>query len=297
MAHAPVRREGFAGQHHVIVPVPVRRSTGKHLLLEGLFVTDAGYFPQAEGHRVERPQGAATHLMIICVHGEGWAQCGPRRATLAPGDLAWLPADMPHAYGSSEEKPWSIVWAHFTGRETAAWLGQLSSDKTSGLLWLSFGRHNATTLGLEKVYAELETGYSLQQLLAASAALRTVFCRVMEKINSSGAAKTAAERTAAVRDEIIASPARAYRLNELAAAAGLSVPHFCVLFKKQTGYTPIDFLIRQRIRTSCRLLDTTASTIASIATEVGFDDPYYFSRCFHRVMGSSPRDYRKMVKG
>jgi len=297
MVHAPVRREGFAGQHHVVVPLPVRRSTAKHPLLESLCVTDAGYFPEAEGHRVERPQGAATHLIIVCLHGEGWARSGNRQVALAPGDLVWLPADTPHAYGSSDDKPWSIVWAHFTGRETTAWIHELSSDKTTRLFELSFGHHNATTLGLEKVYAELEVGYSLQHLVAASTALRAVFCRMMERANSSGAAKTAAERTATVRDEIINRPSRRYRLKELAAAAGLSVPHFCALFKKQTGYAPIDFLIRERIRVSCRLLDATSSTIGSIATEVGFEDPYYFSRCFHRVMGTSPRNYRKMIKG
>jgi transcriptional regulator GlxA family with amidase domain len=68
------------------------------------------------------------------------------------------------------------------------------------------------------------------------------------------------------------------------------------LFKQQTGYAPIDFLIRQRIRKACQLLDTTDASVAAIAEKVGFEDPYYFSRCFHRIMGSSPRTYRQSVK-
>ncbi len=109
--------------------------------------------------------------------------------------------------------------------------------------------------------------------------------------------RNATERTASVRDEITANPARTYRLEELSNAAGLSIPHFCTLFRKLTGYAPIDFHIRQRIRRACRLLDTTQGTVASIAAEVGFEDPYYFSRCFHRIMGVAPRTYRKAVKG
>jgi transcriptional regulator GlxA family with amidase domain len=100
-----------------------------------------------------------------------------------------------------------------------------------------------------------------------------------------------------MREEMINNPSRRYRLEELATGAGLSVPHFCLLFRQQTGYAPVDFLIRQRIRKACRLLDTTSSTIAAIAADVGFDDPYYFSRCFHRIMGTSPRTYRQAIKG
>lgn len=75
------------------------------------------------------------------------------------------------------------------------------------------------------------------------------------------------------------------------------MPHFCLLFRRQTGYSPIDFLIRQRIRQACRLLDGSQASVSAIASEVGFSDPYYFSRRFRNVMGVSPRDYRKAIKG
>jgi transcriptional regulator GlxA family with amidase domain len=100
-----------------------------------------------------------------------------------------------------------------------------------------------------------------------------------------------------VREHLRENLAQSHRLEELAAAAGLSVPHFCALFRRQTGYAPIDFLIRQRIQRACKLLDTTDKSIAMIATEVGYDDAYYFTRCFRRIVGSPPRAYRKIPKG
>ena len=295
MPNTPVRREGFAGQHLVVVPPSVRKTAAAHPLLKALNVTDAGYFPEAEGHRVERPQGASTHLVIICLKGEGWARSEGRTITAKPGSALWLPAHAAHSYGASENKPWTIVWAHFTGLEVPAWREELGWT-ASPIGHLDFSGHGVATLGLDRVYAALEHGYSVPHLLSASTAMRAVFCATYEAMNKSGAVKTAAERTAAVREELIAYPARTYRLQELAASAGLSTPHFCLLFRKQTGFAPIDFVIRQRIRQACRLLDTTQSTVAAIASEVGFEDAYYFSRCFHRVMGASPRDYRKTVK-
>jgi AraC family transcriptional regulator, arabinose operon regulatory protein len=297
MNAVPVRREGFAGQHLVVVPDPVRRASARHPLLRGLLVTDAGFFPKAAGHRVERPQGAATHLLILCLQGGGWARSGSKEEVIGAGECVWLPADTPHAYGAQAEKPWSIVFAHFTGDEVHAWQNELGWPKRLPFSVFRFASRGGATLGLDKVYAALEAGYSLSHLLAASAYLRCVFCASLEAEKTTGAPKSAAERTLSVRDEIVATPARPYRLHELAASAGLSVPHFCLLFRRQTGYAPIDFLIRQRIRRSCRLLDTTDTTISSIAAQCGFDDPYYFSRCFHRVMGTSPRNYRNAVKG
>ncbi|PTY03873.1 hypothetical protein DB347_21755 [Opitutaceae bacterium EW11] len=126
--------------------------------------------------------------------------------------------------------------------------------------------------------------------------MRATFCCVIRLTQQSGAPRSAAERTALVRAQLVRNPARSYRLSELATTAGLSVPHFSLLFRQQTGYAPIDFVIRQRIRAACRLLDTTPQSVTQIATEVGFSDPYYFSRAFRRVMGHSPSDYRRTVK-
>jgi len=260
-------------------------------------VTDAGYFPVAEGHRVERPQGASTHLIILCLHGKGWAKSRGRKVDVEMGDIVWLPAENPHSYGADDVDPWKILWAHFCGDHVDEWRQELGWAAKEPIGQFHFGQERISTLGLEKVYAQLEAGYSIQHLLGASTALCGVFCAALNLMMSSGAAKTAEERTAAVREEIEVDPARPYRLEELATAASLSVPHFSLLFRKQTGYAPIDFLIRQRIRTACRLLDRTQTTMAIAAAEVGFSDPYYFSRCFRNIMGVSPRDYRKRVKG
>lgn len=292
-----VRREGFERQHLIVVPPTVRARALKHPLLRGLLVTDAGYFPRAEGHRVERPQGSSTHLLILCLQGSGWVSSRGRTTPVQTGDIVWLTADTSHAYGATEGDPWKILWAHFCGDEVPAWRKELGWPDRDPFGTFHFGPERLSTLGLEKVYAHLEAGYSTQHLLGAATALRGVFCSALEQMLSAGALKTAEERTAAVRDDIVAEPARAFRLEELATSAGLSVPHFSLLFRRQTGYAPIDFVIRQRIRRACRLLDNSHATIASVAADVGFSDPYYFSRCFRQIMGVSPRDYRKRVKG
>ncbi len=158
MPKTPVRREGFAGQHQAVVPAPVRKAASTHALLKSLLVTDAGYYPAATGHRVERPQGASTHVVILCLHGKGWAKGGEKTVRVQQGDFIWLSADSPHAYGAIDSDPWSIVWAHFQGEEVSSWRKELGWAEKSALGHFHFGAERVGTLGLDKVYAILEAG-------------------------------------------------------------------------------------------------------------------------------------------
>ncbi|WP_256759286.1 AraC family transcriptional regulator [Cohnella sp. WQ 127256] len=62
---------------------------------------------------------------------------------------------------------------------------------------------------------------------------------------------------------------------------------------KEYGHSPTDYLLRYRIEQSKLLLMQTDFTIARIAEEVGFNQAPYFSSCFLRMEGISPRKYRQ----
>lgn len=79
--------------------------------------------------------------------------------------------------------------------------------------------------------------------------------------------------------------------------AGLSVPHYSALFRRRTGYAPMDYFLRLKIQRAGQLLDTSALRVAEVASEVGCDDAFYFSRLFKKITGQSPRDYRNVPKG
>lgn len=291
------RREGFKNQHLLVLPAPLATELKGHPLLRGLLVTDAGYFPRARLHRVERPLGVATELVILCLGGVGWIRCGEATRKVGSGDLAWLPAHESHAYGSGEEDPWTIVWAHFAGAEVEGWRDLLGLAGAARPPVLSLPDDRLEDLAFDRVYAALEGGFAVRNLVAAAAALRHAL--------STGAAigtdlrdPRSAEDRVAVSVELLRTDwLRPHRLAELATAAKVSVAHYSVLFRRQTGFSPIDFLIRLRVRHACRMLDTTLLSVREIGERIGYQDPYYFTRCFRRVMGYSPRAYRKALRG
>ena len=57
--------------------------------------------------------------------------------------------------------------------------------------------------------------------------------------------------------------------------------------------TPIDYLIKIRIEYAARLLRSSSLSVMEIAEKTGFVDSNYFTKQFRKIMGNSPRTYRK----
>lgn len=71
------------------------------------------------------------------------------------------------------------------------------------------------------------------------------------------------------------------------------------LFKKETGATPHEYLIRQRMELAASLLKSGISnryssySVSQIAEACGFADPLYFSKVFKKYYGTAPASYAK----
>lgn len=83
------------------------------------------------------------------------------------------------------------------------------------------------------------------------------------------------------------------RADTLARRAGVSASYFFTLFKRATGFSPIDFFIRARMAAACELLVATALPVKDIAMVLGYEDALYFSRRFKLTTGAAPSEYRQ----
>ena len=81
-------------------------------------------------------------------------------------------------------------------------------------------------------------------------------------------------------------------LEALAKKAHLSKRHFQRIFQECVGCSPVEHLLRVRIRKAAELLQQTDLPITEIAFLVGFNDSNYFSRQFRAIMSQSPRQYK-----
>lgn len=256
----------------------------------------AGYFPLAKWHYFARPEGSTQLILILCVRGEGWLQLSRGEYRVRPGNLIILQPNEPHSYGAKAHRPWSIYWCHATG--PGAWeFGKHLLAQNACPIWQVTDYPRLVTV-FTQMLGELEQGYGLDHLLPASATLAHLLGLVytMGRLQRDGGMESTL-RIRQVAEYLQQLPSKDVSVNALAEMANLSVSHFSALFKRVTGFAPIDYLLHSKVQRACRILDTTKQPIKVVAGQVGFADPLYFSRVFRRVYGTSPTVYRNTAKG
>ncbi|MEV7888816.1 GlxA family transcriptional regulator [Streptomyces sp. NPDC002817] len=91
--------------------------------------------------------------------------------------------------------------------------------------------------------------------------------------------------------------AREITLGALASRSGMSERTFSRRFREQTGTTPLQWLLRARVRRAQYLLESSDHPIERIAQQAGFGSPTAFRERFRRVVGTSPQGYRSAFHG
>lgn len=98
------------------------------------------------------------------------------------------------------------------------------------------------------------------------------------------------ERT--VRDYIRDHLDQKLSLEDMAASVALSRFHFCRRFRQSTGFSPHDFVIRQRVELAKTLLARTKESGPDVAIRCGFADQSHLTRVFKKHVGVTPGQYR-----
>ena len=82
-------------------------------------------------------------------------------------------------------------------------------------------------------------------------------------------------------------------IEDIAAAANLSVSHFSRIFKSEVGETAMSTLAKMRCKKAATLLKETNLPIGEISSFVGYSDNNYFVKVFKKTYGDTPSDFRK----
>jgi two-component system response regulator YesN len=83
-------------------------------------------------------------------------------------------------------------------------------------------------------------------------------------------------------------------LEEVSTIIGFNATYFSSLFKKDTGYTFLEYVSELRINKAKDLLKETNTGIAVICEQVGYNDIKHFTKTFVKYTGLKPNEYRKL---
>ena len=82
-------------------------------------------------------------------------------------------------------------------------------------------------------------------------------------------------------------------LDEMAQSVGLSTAHFGRMFRKSTGETPHQFVLRQKIERAKAMLRAPNARVLDVAVACGFKTQQHFAQVFRDVCRVSPTEYRQ----
>lgn len=83
-------------------------------------------------------------------------------------------------------------------------------------------------------------------------------------------------------------------IDALAKSLFITRTYLAAKFKKETGMTLTDFILREKIEEGKRLLRYTDKPVSSISAYLGFSSQSHFANVFRKYSGKSPFEYRKL---
>lgn len=104
------------------------------------------------------------------------------------------------------------------------------------------------------------------------------------------------ERIKMVIQYIQKNYSRKIYLHELARTVNMNKQYFCRFFKKNTGYTPVEYINSYRVEKALELLNEGDKNTSEVCYDVGFDNISYFIKKFKEHCGMTPNSFRKKVE-
>jgi AraC-like DNA-binding protein len=259
---------------------------------DAILPTEVGYRVIARGQQKQSLEGLPHALFIYCTAGHGYCTFQDQRLKVGAGDLLVIPAGLAHEYGASEVDPWSFYWVGTEGTLTDKFL---RASNISGSAAIRQMGHDLGLIGLFVELTEiLHEGHHTENLFHASNVLRHLMSvLVRRQRESQNPSICANQRVTASIAFMMRNLSQPLDVRLLSQTAKLSPSHYSALFKRQTGYSPVDYFMRLRMQSATELLENTNLSVKAVATKLGYKDPLYFSRVFASIYQISPSEYRK----
>lgn len=285
-------REGFLGQRMIVLPKEIKSKLRANEISRYFYITDLGYYPNANHHFRKRKTGASEYIFIYCIKGEGWLQIGDGFKTkVLPNHYFIIPKNKQHSYGANNENPWSIYWMHFDGISADTFFRRydLNINKVVSIPFIS-----QRILIFDKIYELFDSGYlPLQMEYACMMSLNFLNTFIYHDINRSINPNNHENLIDSIKEYLNRNLSKSLNAHDIANEFEYSPSYIFSVFKKSTGYSLMYFFNLKKIQKACEYMNYTTLSVKEIGYKLGFQDPFYFSRVFKKYMGVSPRAYKK----
>ena len=250
-----------------------------------LYPTHLGIFVYEPGYRLVRSAFDSFLLMYI-QKGELLLDFAKRQQRVTEKSFVLIDCYQPHGY--STEMGYEALWLHFDGVVARSYY-ELIASKLGPVFTL-----DDASVVLRKMNAILEVFF--ENKLVREPLLSKYLVDILTELMlyDPGNSHVCDHATIVERaiTYIYEHSSEGISVEQLSSLSGLSTYYFIRLFKQETGYTPHEYIVNQRMASARYLLKYTSMTIKEICFNCGFSSESVFCNAFKKRYGRTPHQYR-----
>lgn len=252
-----------------------------------LYPLQCGHYICLPGYSIHREPNAYNSFLLLYVEsGQMTLKLHERSFSAKSGDFLLIDCYDAHTYSTTGGC--QCLWLHFDGpvarpyyESTVAQLGNIFSPADS----------YSTYQKLNKIFQTFHTGAPIREPLISkyiTDLLTTFLLNTPKDADYLQHARMSEEVISYINEHL----SEDLTVEQLANHVGLSVYHFIRTFKKETGFTPHNYLQNTRLAMARYLLANSSLSIKDICFSTGFSGESVFCTAFKKNLGVTPAEYR-----
>lgn len=253
-----------------------------------LFPLQAGHFIYAPGYTLRR-ESFDSFLLMYIQKGSLTLTFEGRTRHVSSGSFILIDCCKLHAYAAQDGC--ECLWCHFDG-VTARGLYNAVTSRLGCVFTLA--GELPPLRKLQMIYDAFKGGGPVRE-----PSMHKYLTDIMTSFLLASPHAAGDTDHALIAEEITTYIAEHFsediRVEDLAARASMSLYHFIRVFKRETGFTPHEYLLNVRMATAKYLLKNSRLTVKAICYAVGYSSESVFCGAFKRAAGVTPAQYRSGV--
>ena len=230
------------------------------------------------------------HSLEFVIRGQGTLVLAGKRHSLVPGTLFAYGPGIAQDIVTDPDDPLVKYFVDFAGSRA---VDLLQHGPVPG----SVGRVAAPG-EIQSLFDDLiHNGLKASRFsgLLCAALLEYLILKIAEALVSPESVQTPAYATfRRCRQHIQENVVGLNTLGQIARQCHVDAAYLCRLFRRYDHQTPYQFLVRLKMNLAAERLQDSAVLVKQVAAELGYADPFHFSRTFKNVFGLSPEAFRQV---
>ncbi len=258
-----------------------------------MYLQETGLFKAIRPH-VSSRRNLQSYLLLLIVEGSGWIEYEDKRYEMRKGDLALIDCKKGYSQSCSEEL-WTAGWCHWNSVNMPAVYNKIRERGLKPVF------HPADCDVYADILKELYETASTESFVR-DALINEILTRLVTELMKETVYEEKPARVSAEAKKIDVGKIKAYiethyaeriSLELLAERFHFNKSYIARTFKEVYGVSVGGYMQIVRIGKAKELLRFSLRNIEEVGIASGYEDKNYFSRCFKKIEGCSPSEFRK----